>query len=87
MSAESSARSDAEAITRSVDHMTRLVADGELRLTNATRMGGELARVVRAYLDDPEAVGTNALNEAWSNYMAAHSGNFLTANVPAGVGG
>ncbi len=66
----------AEEITRQVHWLDRRLAEMDDRHNRAAERGFELATIVRHYLENPEAVGSDALRSAYGRFMAAHSGNF-----------
>lgn len=82
MSASSSAHSDQEAISRSIEHLVRLVDDLEGRLTRSSDAGVKLANAVRDYMDymaNPKISALEAnltLLKANELYLSLHAGNF-----------
>lgn len=63
-------------IQQEVNVIERERDDARGRLREATSEGGTLAAAVYAFLDDPDAVGTDALHAAYSRFMGRHSANF-----------
>lgn len=71
-------------ISRNVDWLERQLADAETRRDEARKRGYELAACLRHYLQNPGAIGTDALNAAYGRYMAAHSANFWPSTAQVG---
>ncbi len=67
-----------EVIEREVDYTARQYADAVSRYWVASEAGAKLAVAVYSYLEDPEAVGTNALASAREEFMGLHAGNFTS---------
>lgn len=69
---------DIALVERALDHMKRVTADNAMRAHNAAQAGATLAYAVENFLrgSDPCDDCTEALREAYSVFMARHSGNF-----------
>lgn len=63
-------------IVNKLDWLARSYDDVAGRYERASAAGAELAAVVYAYLNDPEAIGTMAVREAYDHFMSLHAGNF-----------
>jgi hypothetical protein len=73
----------AQDIASAVNWMRDLVRDSESRYTVAAAAGYELAQTVDRYVDDPDAVGTDALAAACSKFMGLHSAHFAPSTAEA----
>ncbi len=83
-------------IAADVDWLCRDRDDAQRRLRNARTAATELAARLSEFLEDPAAMGTNALREAYNEFLSADAGNFngpekarpplaITLGKPAGA--
>lgn len=63
-------------ISRNLDWLERSLGDARSRLACASEAGGKLAAEVYRFTQDPEGVGTDALEAAYGSFMALSSANF-----------
>lgn len=78
------AKGKAQDIAANANYLADLVHDREVRMTNAADAGAAFAAEVARFLDDPDAVGTDALHKAYSTFMGRHSGNFTDSVMQYG---
>lgn len=74
--AEVQAEAIVKEVTARLDNICYIVADKSSRYEESFAAGGVFAAEVRRYLENPEAVGTDALYAAYNTYMQRHAGNF-----------
>lgn len=63
-------------IEHGVSMLTSLVESNVGRADRAAQAGFDLAQQVCSFVQDPEGVGTDALEAAYGKFMSLHSGNF-----------
>ena len=73
-----SAKGKAQEIASGANWLADLVGSYEVFFNNAREAGYDLAQKVYEFVENPEAVGTDALREAYSEFMGLHSGNFTS---------
>lgn len=69
-------------IDQRLDWLVRGADGAEALFERCRKAGNALAKVVYAYVEDPEGVGTDALRAAWNAYMTQDSGNFASDPTP-----
>lgn len=69
-------------IDNNLDWMGRVAEDTQNRLVRASDAGAIFAAEVYRFMQDPEAVGTDTLGDAYSAFMAQHSANFAPPMAP-----
>jgi hypothetical protein len=76
-------KGEAEHAKRIIDWIANIGIEEDATRQRASDAGAELADAVYRFLEDPEAVGTDALRRAYGQFMGLHAGNFSAPKATA----